>query len=115
MAPEIEKAVGFKSDALPVAWNQRDLLLYAVSPDDAEVNGSLAKHGAFLKATFAESRVRELGKAPVSLETRLDGALIQNEQGQPVWPGCFRIRVTMKSSSNGKRRCSVACVSCSGV
>lgn len=54
---------------------------------NAEVNGSLAKHGAFLKATFAESRVRELGKAPVSLETRLDGALIQNEQGQPVWQG----------------------------
>lgn len=31
MTVQIEKAVGFKTDPLPVAWNQRDLLLYAVS------------------------------------------------------------------------------------
>ena len=28
--PEIEKSVGFKTEPLPVAWNSRDLLLYAV-------------------------------------------------------------------------------------
>lgn len=50
-----------------------------------EVNGSLAKHDALLKATFAQSDSRQLGKAPVNLETRLEGALAQNEQGQPVW------------------------------
>merc|ERR1712093_86122 len=30
MAPEISKAVGFETGPLPVAWNQRDLVLYAV-------------------------------------------------------------------------------------
>ena len=52
---------------------------------NGELNGSLVKHDALLKATFAQSDSRQLGKAPVSLETRLEGALGQNEQGQPVW------------------------------
>lgn len=30
MAPEIRKAVGHKAPEQPVAWNQRDLLLYVV-------------------------------------------------------------------------------------
>lgn len=54
---------------------------------NGEVSGSLAKHDAFLKATFAQSSATDLGKAPVSLETRLEGALAPNEQGQPVWQG----------------------------
>ncbi|WP_189385563.1 translocation/assembly module TamB domain-containing protein [Advenella faeciporci] len=54
---------------------------------NGEVNGSLAKHDAFLKATFAQSGATDLGKAPVSLETRLEGALALDEQGQAVWQG----------------------------
>jgi len=54
---------------------------------NGEVSGSLAMHDAFLKATFAQSSATDLGKAPVSFETRLEGALAPNEQGQPVWQG----------------------------
>ncbi|MFV9474847.1 translocation/assembly module TamB domain-containing protein [Advenella sp. RU8] len=52
---------------------------------DGELNGSLAKHGAFLKATFAQTDTKQLGKAPLDFETSLEGTLLQNEQGQPVW------------------------------
>ncbi|KAL7004298.1 hypothetical protein EMMF5_006123 [Cystobasidiomycetes sp. EMM_F5] len=47
MTVQIEKAVGFKTDPLPVAWNQRDLLLYATGigarDDDLELTYELNK------------------------------------------------------------------------